>query len=142
MYTWLTEIQAVDPIDGEMKSWSGPNIKANTIEEAKAYCDNNGLGYCKVIGKLIATAKADEEGNIDYNTLTYQNDVSNDEKNILKYSKLINSLMEEDGFVDSYQMMIDRINNMISGSDIAYFYALADKNIIEGQINNLFSKLK
>ncbi|MEN6569005.1 MAG: hypothetical protein ABFC18_03230 [Rikenellaceae bacterium] len=47
---WLTEIQANDPITGEIQIWAGPEIEANTEQQAIDYCNSNGLGYCKVIG--------------------------------------------------------------------------------------------
>lgn len=51
---WLTEIQAVDPMTGILCKWSGPRIKADTKLEAKDYLQKNGLGYCRVLGRLIA----------------------------------------------------------------------------------------
>ena len=36
-----------------MKLWGGPNIEAETQKAAEEYCQENGLGYCKVIGELI-----------------------------------------------------------------------------------------
>ena len=53
MTEWTTEIQATDPIDNELKLWQGPNIPGESIEDAIEYCNENGLGYCKVAGKLI-----------------------------------------------------------------------------------------
>lgn len=53
MKTWLTEIRAIDPIDGELKTWAGPKIQAETFEDAEKCCEENGLGYCVVIGELI-----------------------------------------------------------------------------------------
>ncbi len=54
MKTWLTEIRALDPSDGEIKTWAGPRIPAITFGFAEQYCQNNGLGYCKVIGEFVA----------------------------------------------------------------------------------------
>ena len=51
MTEWTTEIQATDPIDNELKLWQGPNIPGESIEDAIEYCNENGLGYCKVVGK-------------------------------------------------------------------------------------------
>lgn len=50
---WLTEIRAVDPVDGQMKTWAGPDVPGNSREEAERYCQENGLGYCEVIGSLV-----------------------------------------------------------------------------------------
>ena len=53
MKTWVTEIIALNPLTGNTCIWEGPNIEAETLEEAEEYCQLNGLGYCKVIGQLI-----------------------------------------------------------------------------------------
>lgn len=47
---YVTEIRAINPENGEMALWAGPNVEANSFEEATEYCNNNGLGYCKVVG--------------------------------------------------------------------------------------------
>lgn len=52
MNVYVTEIKAIDPETGELFIWCGPHIEAKSIEEARKYCDNNGLGYCKITGKL------------------------------------------------------------------------------------------
>lgn len=49
---YCTEIKAIDPVDGEMKTWEGEHIEANTYEEAVEYCHEN-KGYLKVIGELV-----------------------------------------------------------------------------------------
>jgi len=51
--TFITSIQAIDPRDGELKEWAGPNISAISFENAERYCQGNGLGYCKVVGLLV-----------------------------------------------------------------------------------------
>jgi hypothetical protein len=48
-----TQITAIDPQDGKLKTWSGPCILANSIEDAQEYCQNNGLGYLNVIEEII-----------------------------------------------------------------------------------------
>ena len=58
---WITEIKAVDPATGEMCTWSGPRIEAKTEEDARNYCDGHGLGYCKIIGKLISEHEVVEQ---------------------------------------------------------------------------------
>lgn len=54
MKRWCTEIQAIDPnaTDKGVILWFGPYVEANTLEEAKKYCQER-LGYCKVVGELI-----------------------------------------------------------------------------------------
>lgn len=53
-FQWVTEITAVDPLDGSLKRWIGPNVPGDTESEANEYCQMNGLGYCRVIGKIIS----------------------------------------------------------------------------------------
>lgn len=54
MKLWVTEIRAIDPRTGGMKKWCGPNVPGINLIDAERYCQENGLGYCKVIGELIA----------------------------------------------------------------------------------------
>lgn len=56
---FATTIRALDPITGEMKHWIGPNIEAPSMALAQEYCQNNGLGYCKIEGQLIAEIPVD-----------------------------------------------------------------------------------
>jgi hypothetical protein len=51
---YVTEIKAICPIYGFIKTYSGPNVPGISLSDAQYYCDTNGLGYCKVIGKLVA----------------------------------------------------------------------------------------
>jgi hypothetical protein len=73
MKQWCTEIKAIDPIDGEMKKWCGPNVPGISQKDAERYCQINGLGYCNIVGELIAeipckkgTYEPDFENTIDY----------------------------------------------------------------------------
>jgi len=70
MKLWLTQIQAISPIDGERKTYGGPYVKGISMQHAQAYCENNGMGYCKVVGELIAEIPFDGvidfENRIDY----------------------------------------------------------------------------
>lgn len=54
MNIYVTEICAIDPQDGSMKRYEGPNVPGISTSDAEAYCQNNGLGYCKIIGTLVA----------------------------------------------------------------------------------------
>lgn len=47
---FITKLQAIDPVDGELKTWMGPLIEADSFEDADRYCQENGLGYCVVDG--------------------------------------------------------------------------------------------
>lgn len=54
MKLWATSITATCPLDGRLKKFGGPNIKAPTKKLAHEYAQNNGLGYCRIEGELIA----------------------------------------------------------------------------------------
>jgi len=60
MKKWLTEVKAVDK-KGDMKTYGGPDVEAPSWELAQEYCEQNGLGYCKVIGELIMDGDTDYE---------------------------------------------------------------------------------
>jgi len=61
---FTTEIKAIDPADGELKAWCGPSIDAISPGMAKLYCQQNGLGYCKITGQLISEIPC-KEGTLD-----------------------------------------------------------------------------
>lgn len=76
MKIWVTELQALDPGTGEMKTWCGENVTAPTWELAQQWCDNNEKGYLKVVGELIAeipcingTNKPDWKNITDYEAI-------------------------------------------------------------------------
>lgn len=50
MAKFATTIKAIDPISGQICDFSGPVIEAKTWSAAQKYCDENGLGYCKISG--------------------------------------------------------------------------------------------
>lgn len=54
MKLFTTELRAIDPRDGELKTWCGPHVPGISWDDARWYCDNNGLGYCRVTGELVA----------------------------------------------------------------------------------------
>lgn len=58
---FTTTIKAIDPKTGELHTWQGPNIEGISFAHAQDWCNNNGLGYCKVDGLLQWTE--DMEGN-------------------------------------------------------------------------------
>lgn len=62
MKKWVTSIRATDPRDEEMKVWSGPDVPGLTMRMAEQYCQENGLGYCKVDGELIAEIPTKADG--------------------------------------------------------------------------------
>lgn len=73
---YVTELNAIDPRDGQLKNWCGPNVPGISFEDARWYCDNNGLGYLRVVGELVAeipckpgSFEADFSKKIDYDNL-------------------------------------------------------------------------
>ena len=62
MKLFVTEIQAINPLTGELTTWDGPHIPAISWSDAEAYCQENGLGYCKVIGILLAEIPTKADG--------------------------------------------------------------------------------
>lgn len=53
MNIFITEIRAFDPLTNEICNWCGPRIEAKNFRDAQNYCNSHGLGYCRVIGKLV-----------------------------------------------------------------------------------------
>lgn len=73
MKLWVTEIIAKNPYTGELKKYCGPEVPGISMDDARNYCENNGLGYCRIIGELVAeipckkgTYDPDFENTIDY----------------------------------------------------------------------------
>lgn len=71
---YVTEIRAIDPMDGELKTWAGPNIEAICYSEAEHICQTR-LGYCKVTGMLVSeipcksdSLEPDFKNRTDYDT--------------------------------------------------------------------------
>ena len=58
---YTTEIVAICPISGHLVRWCGPYIEAESFEDADNYCQENGLGYCKVTGLLVEEIEAGKE---------------------------------------------------------------------------------
>lgn len=54
MRMWVTLIKAIDPSNGQLKTWGGPNVPGINHEDAERYCQQNELGYCQVLGELVA----------------------------------------------------------------------------------------
>jgi hypothetical protein len=68
MNQYTTLIHAVCPHDGQIKTYFGPNIPAISFADAEDYCERNGLGYCKVLGLLVAEVSEDGH-NINHENL-------------------------------------------------------------------------
>lgn len=62
MKKWVTEILAIDPVDGQLKRWMGPFIEAPTQELAQEWCNNNYMGFLRVGDELVAEIPCDDDG--------------------------------------------------------------------------------
>lgn len=59
MFIFTTKLRAVDPKDGELKTWAGPRVKAITPAEARHKIQDMGCGYLELDGYL--NAEIDED---------------------------------------------------------------------------------
>ena len=50
MAKFATSVWAIDPKTNQKTRFSGPIIEEKTWSAAQKYCDENGLGYCKISG--------------------------------------------------------------------------------------------
>lgn len=53
MDLYTTEIRAIDPRNGLLKTWCGPHVPGISFSDAEEYCQRNGLGYCAIVGRLV-----------------------------------------------------------------------------------------
>lgn len=53
MKLFATEFKAIDPLDGELKTWAGENIEALTWGMAEHWCRNN-RGHLTIVGELVS----------------------------------------------------------------------------------------
>ncbi|NRB54166.1 MAG: hypothetical protein HRU41_41345 [Saprospiraceae bacterium] len=53
MNQYGTEIHAICPIQRELKVFGGPLIEAESQEAAELWCQENGMGYLKVLGRKL-----------------------------------------------------------------------------------------
>ena len=67
---WTTEIWAVKPeftgnpllYDSryvQSVKWQGPHVPGTSLEDAQRYCNEHGMGYCRVTGELIVEGEID-----------------------------------------------------------------------------------
>lgn len=54
MKWYATEIDAIDPVTGNLMVWPGEMVPGYTKEDAQNYCRENGIGYCRVVGIMVA----------------------------------------------------------------------------------------
>ena len=59
---WTTEVEATCPNSGKAKRYCGPTVKAISPRLAQEFCNQNGLGYCKVVGELVAEIATHKDG--------------------------------------------------------------------------------
>lgn len=52
MKCFATQLRAIDPLDGELKLWSGQRIWAKDLESAEILAREK-AGYLEVVGELI-----------------------------------------------------------------------------------------
>lgn len=62
MDKYCTSIRAVDPKTGELATYCGPEVPGISFKDAEDYCQRNGLGYCKVDGRLISEIPTKADG--------------------------------------------------------------------------------
>lgn len=62
---FATEIRAISPVTGELTLYAGPHIEAISFAMARYYCENNGLGYCTVIGEIMERIEIPNGTNIN-----------------------------------------------------------------------------
>ncbi len=58
---YCTEISAYYHVTGKLLLWTGPLVPGTSFEDAQQYCEDNGLGYCKVNGIHGGTYYLNEE---------------------------------------------------------------------------------
>ncbi len=62
MKVWKTEIRAIDPVDGRIKTWGGIAVMGDTRRSAQENCRLHGHGYLKVteyIGEFVNETEDD-----------------------------------------------------------------------------------
>lgn len=65
MKLFATTLQAIDPTDGQLKTFMGEFIPAFTETMARDYCTENGLGYLSVIGEVMEVIDDQKELSFD-----------------------------------------------------------------------------
>lgn len=59
MRLFVTEIKAICPITGDLLTYAGQLVPGICLEDAQRYCNENGLGYCKVVGEFVCEVDND-----------------------------------------------------------------------------------
>ena len=58
---FVTEIKAMHPMRKEIAIFGGPNVPGISVSDAQNYCNDN-IGYCQVVGRLIAEIPTKADG--------------------------------------------------------------------------------
>ncbi len=69
MRYFTTELRAINVENGELCTFRGQLIEAISFQDAKDYCNENGLGYLKITGELVEYVELD--GTRTNQNLTY-----------------------------------------------------------------------
>lgn len=64
MRVYYTEIRAIDNATGHLATFAGPMVQGLTQTHAQAWCNNNKMGYCKVLG-LVTTVLLEDGTELD-----------------------------------------------------------------------------
>lgn len=64
-HIWMTEIKAVDPVDGHIGRWNGPRIKAISRSVAEQICRDT-LPYPFYVVDRVAADSIDGKKWVDY----------------------------------------------------------------------------
>lgn len=68
MKLWVTQLKAIDPRCGQLKTYAGPEVPGITLQHANLYCQENGFGYLEILGELVAEVETKENSiEIDWN---------------------------------------------------------------------------
>lgn len=66
MKLYGTEIIAIKPSTHQLTTYGGPNVPGLTKQMAQQYCEENGLGYCRVLDELVAEIPLQSDGAPDW----------------------------------------------------------------------------
>jgi hypothetical protein len=69
MKLYTTELKAIDPHDGQLKTWMGQYIEAISFQDAVNICKRE-FGYLKVVGELVKEIPTQKDGTPDWDKST------------------------------------------------------------------------
>jgi hypothetical protein len=69
MRHFITEIEARDPKDGQLKVWSGEIIEAPSMELAEQFLQMNEWGYMRIVGEINYIIDQETGEKIVYNDI-------------------------------------------------------------------------